>query len=223
MPNAWSRIYRRLFAHYGPQHWWPGDTPFEVMVGAILTQNTAWSNVERAIVKLKAAGVLDAERLISLSDAALAELIRPAGYFNVKARRLKALCQYLAQEGVLAAPERLVDQAGPIELRRRLLGVHGIGEETADSILLYALDLPSFVVDAYTRRIFGRLGLLAGSETYAAIQALFQGNLPGDPNIYNDYHALIVQLGKSACRPRPRCGECPLRPECAGHELPPGD
>lgn len=216
MPNAWSRIYRSLFAHYGAQRWWPGETPFEVMVGAILTQNTAWSNVERAIVRLKDAQALQAGTLLTLADADLAELIRPAGYFNVKARRLKALCRYLAEEGVLDAPERLADRAGLAELRRRLLSVHGIGAETADSILLYALDQPSFVVDAYTRRIFGRLGLLTGNETYADIQACFQANLPRDLDVYNEYHALIVQLGKSVCRPRPNCGACPLLDYC-GH------
>lgn len=218
--NAWSRIYRRLLEHYGAQHWWPGETPFEVMVGAILTQNTAWSNVERAIARLKAAAALDGASLLDLPDATLAELIRPAGYFNVKARRLKALCRYLADEDVLDAPERLIDRADPMELRRRLLGVHGIGEETADCILLYALGLPSFVVDAYTRRIFGRLGLLTGEETYAEIQTLFHANLPRDQALYNEYHALIVQLGKSVCRPKPTCRMCRLRETCKMNGIP---
>lgn len=214
MPNAWLDIYRKLHDIFGPQHWWPGETPFEVMVGAILTQNTAWSNVELAIANLKAAGALDGAALLDLPDASLAELIRPAGYFNVKTRRLKALCAYLRAEGVLDAPEALAGQAEPGELRRRLLAVHGIGAETADCILLYALDLPSFVVDAYTRRIFARLGRIEGDEPYAAIQALFHAHLPRDRALYNEYHALIVRLGKSACRPEPRCGECPLRRGC---------
>lgn len=218
MLNPWLATYRRLFDAYGPQHWWPGDTPFEVMVGAILTQNTAWSNVERAIANLRAAHALDGAALLDLPDTHLAELIRPAGYFNVKTRRLKSLCGYLRAEGVLAAPERLAAQAETAELRRRLLAVHGIGEETADSILLYALDLPSFVVDAYTRRIFGRLGLLTGDESYAAIQAAFHARLPRDRALYNEYHALIVQLGKSACRPRPKCQACPLSQVCRAND-----
>jgi endonuclease-3 related protein len=214
MTNAWLDTYRRLHDAYGPQHWWPGDTPFEVMVGAILTQNTAWSNVERAIANLKAAHALDGTALLDLPEASLAELIRPAGYFNVKTRRLKALCAYLRAEAALSCPEHLAFKAEVGELRRRLLAVHGIGEETADSILLYALDLPIFVVDAYTRRIFGRLGLLAGDESYAAIQALFHAQLPHDRALYNEYHALIVRLGKEACRPKPRCGACPLGRVC---------
>lgn len=218
MPNAWLAVHHQLHDRYGPQHWWPGETPFEVMVGAILTQNTAWSNVERAIANLKTAGALDGAALLALEDGALAGLIRPAGYFNVKARRLKALCAYLRDEGVLDAPERLAGKADLPELRARLLAVHGIGEETADSILLYALGLPSFVVDAYTRRIFGRLGLLAGDESYGTLRALFQEHLPRDPGLYNEYHALIVEHGKTACRPKPRCGECPLRASCPGEQ-----
>jgi endonuclease-3 related protein len=214
MSNAWLDTHQRLYDAFGPQHWWPGETPFEVMVGAILTQNTAWSNVERAIANLKAAGALDGAALLDLPDATIAELIRPAGYFNVKTRRLKALCAYLRAEDVLGAPERLVGRAEPAELRRRLLAVHGIGAETADCILLYALDLPSFVVDAYTRRIFTRLGVLTGDESYATIQALFHAHLPRDRALYNEYHALIVRLGKMACRPKPRCRDCPLRPAC---------
>lgn len=212
--TPWLTAYRLLHERYGPQHWWPGDTPFEVMIGAVLTQNTAWNNVERAIANLKTARALSGRALLALPDRALAELIRPAGYFNVKAKRLKHLCAFLQTEGAMNEPERLRDRAPLPELRQRLLAVHGIGEETADSILLYALGLPSFVVDAYTRRIFGRLGLLAGDEGYREIQARFQTALPRDIALYNEYHALIVQLGKSVCRPRPRCGECPLCAVC---------
>lgn len=211
----WLAPYRLLLAAYGPQHWWPGDTPFEVMVGAVLTQNTAWGNVERAIERLRAAGLLSVEAILGLPDGELAELIRPAGYYNVKARRLKALCAFLAGQGVAEAPQQLRALAPLAELRRRLLAVHGVGEETADSILLYALDLPIFVVDAYTRRIFSRLGLLSGQESYGQIQQAFQAHLPADVALYNEYHALIVHLGKSVCRPRPRCGECPLQGLCA--------
>lgn len=210
----WLRPHDLLLARHGPQHWWPGETPFEVMVGAVLTQNTAWGNVEKAIARLKAADALACPAMLALADHELAELIRPAGYFNVKAKRLKALCAFLAERGVADAPERLAGQGSLPELRRDLLAVHGIGEETADSILLYALGLPSFVVDAYTRRTFGRLGLLAGSERYGEIQRRFEARLPRDVRLYNEYHALIVRLGKEHCRPRPRCADCPLQALC---------
>ncbi|MDD4880463.1 MAG: endonuclease III domain-containing protein [Gallionellaceae bacterium] len=212
--DRWLPPYDLLLARHGPQHWWPGETPFEVMVGAVLTQNTAWSNVEKAIANLNRADALDCRAILSLADAELAELIRPAGYFNVKARRLKALCRFLAERGVAAAPEALAGQGTLAELRRDLLAVHGIGEETADSILLYALGLASFVVDAYTRRAFGRLGLLQGGEGYGDIQRLFEGHVPRDVALYNEYHALIVRLGKEHCRPKPRCADCPLNTLC---------
>lgn len=210
MSGPWTQTYRLLLAHFGPQHWWPGDTPFEVMVGTVLTQNTAWSNVERAIANLKAAGALNAPALLALADDRLAALIRPAGYFNVKARRLKALCAFLEQAGVADEPHALATAAPLAELRHRLLAVHGVGEETADAILLYALGLPSFVVDAYTRRIFARLGLIAADESYARVRHRFMDQLPADPALFNEYHALIVALGKAACRPRPHCEHCPL-------------
>ncbi|MBI5329765.1 MAG: endonuclease [Betaproteobacteria bacterium] len=214
MNPAWLHIHDRLLAAFGPQHWWPGDTPFEVMTGAVLTQNTAWGNVEKAIARLKAANALSGRALLDLEPATLADLIRPAGYFNVKTRRLKALCAYLEQEGALDDPV-LLAQAAPLpELRRRLLAVNGVGEETADSILLYALDLQVFVVDAYTRRLFTRLGRLRGDERYSEIQAAFTAHLPPDRALYNEYHALIVHLGKEFCRPRPRCGACPLNAQC---------
>lgn len=214
MPDPWLRTYRALLTHFGPQHWWPGESPFEVMVGAVLTQNTAWNNVQRAIANLKAAAALSAPALLALTDARLAALIRPAGYFNVKARRLKALCAFLEQAGVAEEPRALAGTGTLPELRQRLLAVHGVGDETADSILLYALDLPSFVVDAYTRRIFTRLGLIAGDETYARIRHQFMRSLPADLGLYNEYHALIVALGKAVCRPRPRCADCPLGRHC---------
>lgn len=212
--QAWLRVHDTLLAAFGPQHWWPGETPFEVMVGAVLTQNTAWSNVEKAIANLKAAEALSCPALLAMEAGALIELIRPAGFFNVKARRLRALCDFLRDEGVADAPQRLAGTAPLPELRLKLLAVHGVGEETADSILLYALHLPSFVVDAYTRRIFTRLGLLAGDEAYGHIRAAFQRHLPRDLGLYNEYHALIVTLGKGFCRPRPRCGPCPLAMHC---------
>jgi endonuclease-3 related protein len=217
MPAAdWRDIHATLLARFGAQHWWPGDTAFEIMVGAVLTQNTAWRNVEAAIARLKAAGRLAPAAMLALPEAELAGLIRAAGYFNVKARRLRALCAFLVDAGVAAVPEGLATTAAPDALRRQLLAVHGVGEETADSILLYALGLPSFVVDAYTRRIFSRLGRLRGDETYAAIQAEFVRHLPRDAVLYNEYHALIVRLGKDFCRPRPRCADCPLVSDCPG-------
>jgi endonuclease-3 related protein len=212
--DPWLAPYRLLLARHGPQHWWPGETPFEVMVGAVLTQNTAWTNVERAIANLKAADALACEAILALADADLAALIRPAGYFNVKTARLKSLCRFLAERGVDREPQALAGQAGLAELRRDLLGVHGVGEETADSILLYALGQPSFVVDAYTRRAFTRLGLLTGTETYRDIQQRFECHLPREVALYNEYHALIVRLGKDHCRPRPRCADCPLHHIC---------
>jgi endonuclease III related protein len=215
---TWQEIHDRLLSHFGPQHWWPGDTPFEVMVGAVLTQNTAWSNVEKAIGQLKTARALACAPILALHQEELARLIRPAGFFNVKSRRLKALCRFLDQRGVAEAPEALARQAAPDQLRQALLEVHGVGEETADSILLYALGLPSFVVDAYTRRIFSRLGLLAGDEAYGDIQSCFHAHLPAEVALFNEYHALIVALGKTCCRPRPRCGACPLAPRCPGRQ-----
>jgi len=204
-------IYQRLLSAYGPQGWWPADTRFEVMVGAILTQATAWRNVERAIQRLKAAGALSPERMARLSEGELAELIRPAGFFRQKTRRLRALLQLIGQygsvEGLLSLP------AG--ELRRQLLSVPGVGPETADSILLYAAGYPVFVVDAYTKRILHRLGLLSGEKAgYEEVQELFESNLPRDPKLYGEYHALLVRHAKEHCRARPRCPGCPLAPVC---------
>jgi endonuclease-3 related protein len=216
MESPWLVPYRLLLAHFGPQGWWPGDTPFEVMVGAVLTQNTAWANVEKAIGNLRSAGALDCRAILQMPETDLAQQLRPAGYFNVKARRLRAFCAFLEERGVLDSPERLGSQGDFQTLRKALLAVHGVGEETADSILLYALGFPVFVVDAYTRRIFGRLGLLRGNESYGGVQALFHAHLPQEVGLYNEYHALIVRLGKEVCRPRPRCGRCPLNCICPG-------
>ena len=212
--GRWQAVHDCLLDAFGPQHWWPGETPFEVMVGAVLTQNTAWRNVERAIASLKDGGLLSGRDILDMSHEELAARIRPAGYFNVKARRLRNLCDFLHDQGVLDDPRRLGLKADAAELRRRLLTVNGIGEETADSILLYALELPVFVIDAYTHRIFSRLGMIRGDETYAAIQVGFEHALPRDVELFNEYHALIVRLGKDVCRPRPRCAGCPLRHAC---------
>lgn len=211
MPTFRS-VYDTLYAAFGPQGWWPAETPFEVAVGAILTQNTAWTNVERAIDNLKAASCLDPATLHAMDPAELGRLIRPAGYFNIKAQRLQALCGFLLAEAG-GALGNLADRDTPI-LRTDLLGVKGVGEETADSILLYALHRPVFVVDAYTRRIFERLGLLQPGLAYGGVQAVFVTTLPRDRALFNEYHALVVALGKDYCRPKPRCPSCPLQAMC---------
>jgi len=205
-------IYRCLYASYGPQHWWPGETPFEVIVGAILTQSAAWANVEKAIGNLKAAGALSPDGLARLSEGELARLVYPAGYFNAKARKLKAFVALLFQrfDGEL---ERLL--AAPVdELRPLLLATHGIGPETADSILLYAAGRPVFVIDAYTRRLFSRLGMTPGRDSYDSWRALFMENLEADAGLFNEYHALMVRHGKAVCRRQPRCDVCPLLEGC---------
>ena len=202
-------IFQKLLDRFGPQHWWPAREPFEVIVGAILTQSTAWTNVEKAIDNLRGAGRLSAAALRNLPERELATLIHPCGYYNVKARRLKAFVVWLGGRYGDNLDRMFAQDIGA--LRRELLGVHGIGEETADSILLYAGNRPVFVIDAYTRRIFGRLGLAPPHDTYAAFQAVFMENLPADARLFNEYHALLVRLGKEACRKAPRCPACPLR------------
>lgn len=202
-------IYEKLQASFGPQEWWPGETPFEVMVGAVLTQNTNWSNVTRAIDALKRENVLSYQAMVSMDREALAELIRPAGYYNIKAGRLQNLLSMLRDR---YAGDVATFLSQSIEtMRESLLAVKGIGPETADSIVLYAAGLPSFVVDTYTYRIFSRHGLVPEETTYDEIQETFTQALPRDATLYNEYHALIVNLGKEFCRKtRPRCSECPL-------------
>lgn len=211
-------IYHRLLDSYGPQHWWPADEPFEVMVGAILTQSAAWVNVEKAINNLKAAGVLSPRALRCLSLTELATLIRPCGYFNAKARKLKALAEWLDQ----AFSDDLVKMSATSlrELRLQLLAVHGVGEETADSIILYAANKPIFVIDAYTRRIIDRIGLAPNSNSYSGYQSLFMENLPHRTALFNEYHALLVHHGKKACRQQPLYPECCLKDICRyGQEI----
>ncbi len=200
-------IYRTLLAYHGPQHWWPAETPFEVMLGAVLTQNTAWSNVERAIRNLKQITELSASALLLLHPDQLAQAIRPSGYFNLKTQRLRQLCRFLE-----AHPE--LDQWDDRLLRKRLLEVKGIGPETADDILLYAFDRPVFVIDAYTRRLFGRLGVLDANLTYEAMRHQLERALDGDTDTYQEYHALIVNQGKNLCRKKPLCSICPLGKRC---------
>ncbi|MCG3200480.1 MAG: Endonuclease III [Gammaproteobacteria bacterium] len=204
-------VYRRLHRRYGPQHWWPGDTAFEVLVGAVLTQNAAWANVERAIGNLAVAGCLDARRIAEMPPAGLAELVRPSGYFNVKAGRLQNLCRWYLEKGGMDSLCRLPTDA----LRREILAVNGVGQETADDILLYAFARPVFVIDAYTRRIFSRLGLCRGDESYEALRHVFEHGLRGDAPLYNEYHALIVRHAKVACKRKPLCDSCCLVDVCA--------
>jgi len=206
-------IFRQLEARFGLQQWWPAETPFEVIVGAILTQNTAWTNVERAIANLRTAGALTPEAVVALALADLETLIRPAGFFRQKASRLRHVTSILVD---LYGGDVAMLCAGPLdETRHRLLALPGIGPETADSILLYAAHRPSFVVDAYTRRIFTRLGLLDGSEGYETIRTRFMNELPPDASLFNEYHALIVTLAKRHCRKRrPDCPACPLAAGC---------
>ena len=207
------KVYRRLFQAYGPQDWWPGDSAFEIIVGAILTQATAWTNVEKAMDNLRGVGALSAEGLRDLSTDELAAIIRPSGYFNVKAGRLKALVNHLwdAHNGRLGS---MLESEGDA-LRQELLAIDGIGEETADDILLYAANKPFFVIDAYTRRILQRLGLNEDAGSYKDYQRLFHQGLPADADLFNEYHALLVRHGKDVCRPTPRCESCCLREICA--------
>ena len=202
-------IYDRLFSAWGPRRWWPAQSPLEMMVGAILTQNTAWTNVEKAIRRLRDARALRLDRLHDAPLSVLAEWIRPAGYFNVKALRLRALTSLIMDQygGHLS---RMLEES-PEKLRQILLDVHGVGPETADSIVLYAAGHPVFVVDAYTRRFLFRHGWLWGDETYDDVAALFTRVLPADPKLYNEFHALVVELGKNHCRAKPNCASCPLR------------
>ncbi|MCM8779545.1 MAG: endonuclease III domain-containing protein [Candidatus Omnitrophica bacterium] len=204
-----KKIYLMLLEKFGPQGWWPGDSAFEIMVGAILTQNTNWQNVSRAIKNLKKEKALSAQKLYSLPLKKLASLIKPAGYYNIKAKRLKNFLDFFFKN--YQGDIRLMAKKDLAALRHELLSVNGIGEETADSILLYALNKPIFVVDAYTRRIFSRHKFLAPDATYTQTQGLFMQNLKADTKIFNEYHALIVRLGKDFCRKsKPRCLECPL-------------
>lgn len=208
-----TTVYRKLYRQHGPQQWWPGETPFEVMVGAVLTQNTAWSNVEKAIANLRAARRLDAAAILRTPPVRLAKLLTPSGYFNVKARRLRSLCAWYVEQGGFDALRRR-DTPG---LRAELLALHGIGPETADDILLYAFERPVFVIDAYTRRLFKRLGLIAGDGAYEVLRAGVERRLARSDDriaLFNEFHALIVAHAKDICRPRPRCALCCLARTC---------
>jgi endonuclease-3 related protein len=222
------RVYRRLRARYGHAGWWPGESSFEVCVGAILVQNTAWANVERTLASLRQRGLLSLAAVRRRPPSRLAPLLRSSGTFRVKARRLRAFLDFLEAEYGGRAEAMAGDD--PARLREKLLAVAGIGPETADAIALYAAGHPVFVVDAYARRVFSRLGLLpghagrmrptpAGRQAYDQAQRFLMGHLPRDAALYNDYHAQLVRLGQEACRPRPRCAECPLDDLCPKHGL----
>jgi endonuclease-3 related protein len=201
-------VYERLFTAFGPQHWWPGESPFEVMVGAVLVQNTAWKNVEKAIDNLRQRDLIEPRPLYELPVAELEELIKPAGYFRLKARRLRHLLEFLVEQ--YDASVDAMFQTDRHTLREQLLSVHGIGPETADSILLYAGEMPAFVVDSYTHRMMARHGWIEYEADYHAIQDHFCYNLEEDVTIYNEFHALIVRLGHLHCRKKPKCEGCPL-------------
>ena len=203
-----TQIYQLLYDAFGPQHWWPGESQIEIITGAILTQNTSWANVEKAIANLIAADSLNAEKLHNLELSQMAELIRPAGYYNIKAKRLKSFLNWLFDnyDGNLKNLENVNTE----QLREELLTVKGIGRETADSILLYALERPVFVVDAYTARITTRHGLIEPGADYEQLKDLFESNLPKDIQLFNEYHALLVRVGKEFCKPKAKCPSCPL-------------
>ncbi len=202
-------IFRALLRRFGPQRWWPGDSPFEIMAGAILTQNTNWANVEKAIVNLKRANALDPAIMRGLTEHKLAALIRPSGYYNIKARRLKAFLEFYC--GVYGASPAVMARQDAAVVRGHLLSVSGIGPETADSILLYALNKPVFVIDAYTKRLCVRHGLVGEDAGYDDLQRFFLSRLPVDTALFNEFHALIVKLGKEYClKNKPLCDRCPL-------------
>ena len=211
MHDRLTDIYDRLLERYGPRDWWPADSRFEVMVGAVLVQNTAWSNAEKAIQSLSDAGLLSPQALRSTGQDEIAQLIYSSGYYNMKARKLKALVEWLGErdddiEALMAED--------PATLREDLLAIHGIGEETADDILLYALDMPVFVIDHYTKRLFFRLGLAPEKGPYALYQRLFTDHLPPDVPLFNEYHALIVTHAARVCKKEPACDECCLLSLC---------
>ncbi len=214
--NKPDQIYKILLKHYGQQQWWPADTPFEVMVGAILTQNTSWGGVEKAIINLEQTHLLSPEAIVNAEIEALALQLKPSGYFNIKAKRLRNYCNWYLDEGGLSGLATLATD----ELRQRLLAVNGVGPETADDILLYAFERPVFVIDSYTRRIFSRLGLITGEEGYEPLRSWFETELgnrrsaSSRATLFSEYHALIVIHAKAYCRKRAICTGCPVADCC---------
>lgn len=205
-----SWLYLGLYKNYGPQSWWPANTSFEVMIGAILTQNTAWTNVEKAIANLKQAKALNSSAILKLSDEILASMIRPSGYFNVKTKRLKAFCQWYEKQG----GSKNLDKLNTETLRHELLSVHGVGPETADDILLYAFKRPVFVIDTYTRRLFSRLDFITGNEKYDVLREMVEDALENNTQHMNEFHALIVKHAKDFCKSTPDCNQCPVLKRC---------
>lgn len=205
-----AKLYDDLLAAYGEQSWWPADTAFEVVVGAVLTQNAAWSNVEKAIDQLKRLNLLSLDSILASDHDTLADAIRPSGYFNIKAHRLRNLCEYLAEQGGL---ERFAERDLAAQ-REGLLSVNGVGCETADDILLYALEQPVFVIDTYTRRLLERMNLAKGDEPYDELRLGFERALPADVAMFKEYHALIVIHAKAACRKLPMCKACTIAGGC---------
>ncbi len=208
------RLYEALLGHFGRQHWWPGRTPYEVAVGAVLTQHTAWPNAARAIEALRARGLLTPARVAALDASDLAGVIRPAGTPRVKARRIQALTGWLVES--MGGSFSRLRMAPLAPLRRRLLEISGLGPETADAILLYAAGRPAFVADAYTRRVLARHRLIGRAAGYEEARAWLEAHLPSDPALFNEFHALLVAVGKSNCRTAPRCDDCPLRADLRG-------
>ncbi len=224
-----KNIYIKLFESYGPQHWWPvtdkgkskpdykprkklsEKQQLEICIGAILTQNTAWKNVEKAIEALNRANLIDAKKIATIDEKKLAALIRPSGYYNQKARKLKEFARFVVEKGGLKGLFML----GAEELRKELLSVNGIGPETADSIILYAAKKPVFVIDAYTKRIFSRLGMCRQDAKYDELQQLFHNSLKKDAEMFSEYHALLVEQGKNFCRKKPVCNSCVILSLCA--------
>lgn len=207
------KLYDDLYAAYGPQGWWPAETRFEVIIGAILVQSTAWGNAAKAIRNLNAANLVSPDRLGEVPQNRLEMLIRPSGYYRMKAKKIRAFLEHLR----IFHGNRLeaLFASDPPTLRKELLSIYGIGEETADSILLYAAEKPIFVVDAYTHRLLTRLGWFAGAYHYGGLQKIFMESLPHDPQLFNEYHALIVRHGVETCRKTPRCEVCGLSHRCA--------
>lgn len=209
MKNKLLALYDGLYKTFGPQHWWPARTKFEVIVGAILTQNTAWSNVEKAIANLAGERLLNPSSLKDIKKKRLASLIKPSGYYNRKADRLKSFLNFLYKKYDGSLKKMFFQEMQ--NLRRELLNVKGLGKETVDSILLYAGKKPIFVVDAYTKRILSRHNAISNSDDYDDIQRLFMDNLPHDESLFGEYHALLVKLAKDICKKMPRCERCPVR------------
>ncbi|AEH06081.1 HhH-GPD family protein [Methanothermococcus okinawensis IH1] len=208
------KIYNKLLSHFGIQYWWPAETKYEVVIGAIITQNISWKNVEKALNNLKNEDLIDEKRILKINTEKLKELIKPAGFYNIKAERLKNITKYIV-DNYKTTDELAKTEKDTNILRNELLNIKGVGKETADSILLYALDRKIFVVDAYTRRIFSRYGIINKDMDYDEIRLIFEDNIIPSLNIYKEYHALIVELGKNYCKKKnPLCNTCPLNLYC---------